>query len=710
MTDLLLEIGTEELPAGYIAPALQWLATQLPAALKDARLEHGAARVDGTPRRLVVVVEGVAARQPDVSGEVTGPPAERAWDADGKLTKAGAGFLRGKGAEESAAFRKQTKKGEVMAVKVHEEGRPAAEVLSGVLGELIGRVPFKKTMRWSDGKQRFGRPVRWLLALLGDEVVKVEFGDVRSGSSTHGHRFHAPDAVTVSSVAGYEAALKDARVMLSIEERQTRIRDEATRLAKEVGGEWLADEELLEEVANLVEYPFPVLGRFDERFLEMPRELLLSEMKEHQRYFGVTQADGTLMNAFIVVAGSEPPDAEKLAAGNKRVLHSRFDDGAFYFKEDAKLRLDERTAGLKRVVFQRDLGTLADKVARVVAITTALADEVGASADEKASAVRAAELCKADLVSGVVGEFPELQGTMGRYYALRDGEDEAVAWAIEQHYWPRSSKAGLPDAVPGALVGVADRLDTLAGILGVGKAPKGSADPFGLRRAAIAVERIVLAMGWHVPLPRLVEIAVTTLGDKSKQPADVLGADLTGFLEARFKNVLRDRCVEEGFTGVEDIVDAAMGAGTDDLVDAEARCLALAGFRSRDVVGFPKLAATFKRVGNILAKARADGAVPSAKKMNDKALVEAAEKGLFSEVTRARESFAARKEGEGGLAARYASTLKAIVGLKPAVDLFFEDVMVMAEDPDLRAARLDLLAGVEEMLVTVADVTKIQAD
>jgi glycyl-tRNA synthetase beta chain len=708
--DLLLEIGTEELPAGFVEPALSFLYKSLPAALDDARLEHGDVRVDGTPRRLVCVVQGVAERQPDKTEEVTGPKASVAWGEDGALSKAGAGFLRGKGLDEKDAYRKETKKGEVMAVKVHEPGRAAAEVVPALLEDLISRVPFKKTMRWTDDKHSFGRPLRWLLALLGDQPLELRWGDVRSGGVTHGHRFHAPDAVEVRSVADHEQALADGRVVLSRQRRKEMIIERARALAEEVGGELLEDAELLDEVTNLVEYPWPVLGRFDDKFLQMPRELLLSEMKEHQRYFGVAGKDGELINAFVLVAGSEPPDAAKLAAGNTRVLRSRFEDGAFYFEEDAKHRLEDQGSELARVVFQRDLGTIADKVERVTKLVAMIADAAKVPADEKERALRAAALCKADLVSGVVGEFPELQGTMGRYYALRDGEHPRVAHAIEQHYWPRGAGHGVPVNDEGALVALADRLDTLVGILGVGKAPKGSADPFGLRRAAIAIARILLDRGWRVSLRDLVDFALIALTGRLKKGEDELATDAIAFCEARLVGVLRDRCEEEGLEGARDLVDAALGAGSYDMVDAEARCLALARLRQEDVGRFEQLAATFKRVGNILAKARGEGLAPSADRLSDDKLVEGAEKALFAEVSKARESFAARGEGDGDLALRYQRSLDTIVALKPHVDTFFDDVMVMTDDEALRDARLDLLAGAEEMLVTVADFTKVQVE
>jgi glycyl-tRNA synthetase beta chain len=706
--DILLEIGTEELPAGFLDPALAFLERALPAALHEARLSHGPVWTEGTPRRLVVVVEGVADGQEDRDEEVTGPKAEVAWDSEGELTKAGEGFLRGRGLDPQAAYRKDTKKGAVMAVLVHEKGAPADEVLPELLSALLPKIPFKKTMRWTDGKAAFGRPVRWLLALLGDTALPVHFADVTSGRVTYGHRFHFPEAVEVTGVADYQQKLAQRRVVLSRAARRRLILDEARRLAADSGGALLEDEELLHEVANLVEHPWPVLGRFEERFLEMPKELLLSEMKEHQRYFGVAGERGALQSAFIVVAGSEPPSPERLAAGNARVLRSRFEDGAFYFAEDGKHRLEERAARLDTVLFQRDLGTLADKTRRVCALTDRLAALLAVMGEPRERALRAAHLAKADLLSGVVSEFPELQGTMGRYYALRDGEPTEVALAVEEHYQPKNASDAMPSTLEGALVGVADRTDTLVGILAVGKPPSGSADPFGLRRAAIAVLRIALHRGWALSLPALIEAAADEVGERSKKPRAELMALALDFLQTRLRGVLVERLEERGLRGAGDIVDAVLGAGASDPVDAEARALALARLRDTDTAQFDQLAATFKRVGNLLHKARGDGLAAEASSLDDRALFEAAEQALVGEVRAAQGRLEASRGAGAELAARYAGSLETIVALKPHVDRFFDDVMVMVDDEKVRTARLGLLATVESLLVSLADFTRIQ--
>lgn len=709
MAELLLEIGTEELPAGYIDPALSFLKSAVDRALTEARLDHGDVVVLGTPRRLVLRVLDVAAGQPDREEEVTGPRADVAWDKSGKLTKAGEGFLRGKGLDAAAAYKKETKKGVVMAALVREEGRPADEVLPGLVDELLPKIPFPKHMRWTDGRTSFARPIRWLLCLLDDTPLEVRYGPVVSGRVTYGHRFHFPDAVEVKRAADYPRLIEERGVTLSKERRKAIILDKARALAEKAKGRLLEDEDLLEEVANLVEHPWPLLGRFEERFLEVPKELLLSEMKEHQRYFGIVDDKGALLSAFIVVAGSEPPDPAKVAAGNARVLRARFEDGAFYFHEDRKVPLEVRAERLQSVVFQRQLGTVWEKVGRIQRLTRVLAERTGASPAVEERALRAAHLCKADLVSGVVGEFPELQGIMGRYYALEQGEPEIVARAIEEHYQPRHAGAELPSTDEGALVGLADRLDTIVSILGIGKAPTGSADPFGLRRAAIAFLRLALDRGWAFSLSALVDEAISTLDGKLREKPEALKATALDFFATRLRGVLVERCEERGLEGASDIVDATLGAGHDDLPDVEARTVALASLRAKDLDAFIRLAATFKRVGNILSKARADGLSPSEADASATVLVEAAEKQLFEEVAAAEERARGAARGKD-LVGRYGQLLEQVVALKPHVDKFFDDVLVMAEDEKLRRARLGLLKRVEDMLTQVADFTRVQVE
>jgi glycyl-tRNA synthetase beta chain len=704
MPDLLLEIGTEELPARFLAPAIAHLKDAAHTILGELRLSHGDVVAEATPRRLVLTVREVAAKQTDHEEEVYGPRADVAWDKSGVLTKAGQGFLKGKGLDEKDAYKAETKKGVVIAARVRETGVAAKEVLPARLESLVSTMPFAKSMRWTDGKETFGRPVRWLLALFGNETLAITFAGVKSGNTTRGHRFHAPDPVVVSSIETHAKALEAGRVVLSVDERKREIRETARKLAESIGGRLREDEALLDIVANLVEKPWPILGRFDASFLDIPKEILISEMREHQKYFAVENATGGLLPAFVVVAGSAPEKPDFVAAGHARVLRSRFEDGAFYFRQDAKVPLTERAALLERILFQRELGTLADKTARITALTSTLADLIGASDETRAHAARAAALCKADLASGVVGEFPELQGTMGRYYALQVGEPEGVARAIEEHYSPRHAGAALPSTDAGALVAIADRIDTIVGILGIGKAPTGSADPFGLRRAAIAVANIIMAKEYRVRLDVVVDRAIELLGARAQGDKAQLKTAVLDFFVTRLKGVLGERLAERGRADTHDIVDATIAADTSDLTTLSARASALADLRESDRVAFTALAATFKRTSNILAKARGDGHAVSAKSGEEAALTEPAEKALVAEVKRA-EAVVAKLDARA-----YDRLLAILVELKPAVDKFFDDVMVMVDDARLRAARLSLLFRIEDMLKGLADFTRIQSE
>lgn len=712
MNELLLEIGCEELPGGFVDPALAFLEAELPKLCAEHRLDCSDVVVDGTPRRLVLTAQ-ISARQRDLVEEITGPLWTVAFTDDGTLTPAGEGFFKKNGLDKSLAKRVDGKKGAVVGVTKTEAGRAAADVLPGLLEGLIARIPFKKTMRWGDrhvtNGQVFGRPVQWLLALFGGATLGIRFADVASSNTTRGHRYHAPGEVVVKNAAEHRRALEKGQVMLSRKARAEHIVAEANRLAKAVGGRLVHDESLIELVKNLVEKPWPILGRFDEAFLQVPRELLISEAREHQKYFMVTDDNGNLLPCFVVVTGADAKDKAGLAAGNARVLRARFEDGAFYFRTDRERSLASRVRDLDSLVFHKDLGHYGDKTRRIVAVGTAVTDAVAESLRAVnrepvavgAEVARAATLCKADLISGVVNEFPELQGIMGRYYALADGESADVAFAIEDHYAPRHAGAALPRSHIAAIVGIADRVDTIVGILGIGKAPSGSADPFALRRAAVAILGIAIERGYVFSLRAVVDAAIAAYHHQGRLPkADAaLAQQVVDFIAGRLKGVLIEKAAAAGFNDVGDVVEAALAArgGADDLPDVWRRVQAVAAMRQQDVAGFAALAATFKRVGNIVKKARE-------------------EKQAFAPTVPAEEALELPAERELAQAATtlvatdsHAETLRQVAALRPAVDRFFDNVMVMVDDPALRQARLSLLAAIEGRLVDVADFTRLQS-
>jgi glycyl-tRNA synthetase beta chain len=678
VAELLFEIGTEEIPAGFLAQALHDLPRLMAARLDGARLAHGATQAVGTPRRLTVFVKDLAARQEDLAEDLTGPPTKAAFDKDGKPTKAAEAFAKKAGVEVAAIRRVQTDKGEYCAARREVAGRPARELLPELLGALIRELPFKKSMRWADHDEAFVRPVHWIIALLDGEVIPVEFAGVRSGAETRGHRFHDPAPVAVRSIAEYLDALAAHHVVVDPAARREIVAREVERLGREAGGTTVPDPGLVAEVANLVEWPVGVLGSFDPRFLEVPREVIVSAMRGHQRYFAVDDAAGALKHAFITVAGTAPRDPAVVRRGNERVLAARLSDARFFFAEDQKVTLADRAERLAGIVFINKLGTMAEKVARVRALAVGFAQVVDAP---QGLVARAADLCKADLTTLMVGEFPELQGVMGREYARRQGEAPEVAEAILEHYLPRGAQDQLPRGLVGAVLAVADRMDSIVGCFGVGLQPTGSADPYALRRAALGVLQIVLARGWRVSLQDLAQGAARGYG----KPAftDAVPAVLD-FLRGRLRGVLAEN-------SPADVVDAVLAVGAADVVDAAARARALAELRQR--ADFEPVGVAFKRVANILKGEEV--AAPAAGLTLPVAPAEQALEDAFAAVAgRAEQQIAAHE---------YAAALRDLSTLRAPVDTFFEGVLVMDPDPNLKQRRLWLLGRINRLFMRIAD-------
>nr|WP_217911494.1 glycine--tRNA ligase subunit beta [Myxococcus sp. AM011] len=694
---MLLEIGAEEIPASFIGPALEDLRRVLTERMAEARLKHGEVSVYGTPRRLAVLVRDVADAGEDVVKEVLGPSAKAAFDAQGKPTKAAEKFAESLKLSVDALGRSQTAKGEYLSARVEEKGRPAADTLKDALHVAVHSINFRKSMRWGDVESSFARPVQWLVALLGGDVIPVVFGDVKSGRTTHGHRFLSPGAIELKAPADYEASLAKANVVADIAKRRAQLVEKLAVAAKAAGGKLLEDEGLVDQVTNLVELPSPVVGTFEERHLDLPPEVLVQEMKSHQRYFSLVDGAGKLLPKFIAVSNTPVRDEQLSLRGYQRVLRARLADGRFFYDEDRKTPLMDRVEKLGRVVWQGQLGTYLEKVERFRTLGVWLAVQTK-RAGESATIERAATLAKADLVTGMVGEFPELQGVMGREYARASGEPEAVAQAIFEHYLPRGAEDALPTQDAGALIGIADRLDSLCGIFAIGKAPSGAADPFGLRRACIAIIRLVLGRGYRFSLAGAVDEALRLLAPKLANVKRKAGdaAPREQVLEF-FRGRLKSLWGEQHRT---DVVEAVLAAGFDDLVAAHKRLEALSLLVGR--ADFQPLAVAFKRVVNIVEKQGRDvaGGQTQAQK-----LVDDAERQLHSAFTQARNSVAGFVQSDD-----FSGALKEITGLKPAVDTFFDKVMVMAEDKELRENRIRLLVEIGALFNQVADFSKIQAE
>lgn len=681
--DLLFELGTEEIPAFFLMRAIAELGDLATSRLTEARLGFQRVRALGTPRRLALLVAGLDDRQPDVSEEVVGPPVRAAFDDAGAPTRAAIGFAQRSGVDVSELRRAEVpgKKGEYVVCTRREAGKSAIEVLPQLLRGLVTGLPWPKSMRWGYGEDAFVRPVHWIVALCGDDVVPVEFAGVRSGRESRGHRFLAPAAFEVTSAEGaYIDALHRAFVIVDPEARRGMIQAELIRIAEDTGARVRTDQALLDEVAYLVEYPRAVCGAFDPAYLEVPEEVIVSAMRAHQRYFAMEDDSGTLINRFVTIAGTVTRDLEVVRAGNERVLAARLADARFFFREDQKRSLAEHAHKLGGVVFQAKLGTIGAKVERIVENACALAAEVGVDIDLTR---RAATLCKADLVTQMVFEFPDLQGIMGAHYARLGGEPGEVVTAIREHYLPRGASDDLPTSDIGAIIGIADRADTLVGCFAAGLVPTGSADPYGLRRAAMSILSVLIERGWSIPLSMLVAAAASNL-DGTVDVGDEHREEVLEFFRIRLKGLLADE-------SQPDCVEAALSAGFDYVPDARARANAVAALRRRD--DFEPLAVAFKRVANILKGEDGPDQPP------DTALFsEDAERELwraFTDIAGRVESVLATGD--------YARALAVLAELRDPVDRFFDQVLVMDPDEQVRKNRLALLSGINAMFMRIAD-------
>jgi glycyl-tRNA synthetase beta chain len=613
-----------------------------------------------------------------------GPAKSVAYDAQGKATRAAEGFARGQGIDVSQLTLVTTDKGEYLCAKKSEIGRPTSELLSELLPRLMGAIPFKKSMRWADLDVRFARPVHWIVALYGGQVLPFSFGNIDSGSVSRGHRFMANTEFAVRDLDHYLLECERHFVIPDPEKRKEIIRREIARVAKEASAGVLPDEGLLEQVTYLVEYPSAVRGSFSPDFLVVPREVLITSMREHQRYFSLVDGEGKLLPGFITINNTLAEDPQVVVKGNERVLRARLSDARFFFDEDRKATLASRVEALKSIVYQAKLGTSYEKMERFRELAKGLAAELNPSVSEQV--YRVATLCKADLVTGMVGEFPEVQGIMGREYAIRDGEDLAVANAIAEHYLPTQAGGELPSSDIGAFVSLADKMDTICGCFSVGLIPTGSADPYALRRSAIGIINIILDRGYRKPLEALVSASLDLLTAKSSRPRQEVQKEVLEFFRGRFVNLMADRFPS-------DAVDAVVSVSFDDLVDAGAKIAALSEFRKRE--DFGPLAVAFKRVCNIV-KDGVDTQV-SAQLFEDPA-----EGALYD----ALQSVAGKVESSLGRG-DYLAALTEIAALKQGVDLFFEKVMVMAEDQRVRANRLALLTGIARLFARLADFSRL---
>jgi glycyl-tRNA synthetase len=692
-SDFLLEIGTEEIPASYIQPALNQMGGRISRLLKESRIDYESVRTMGTPRRLVLSVTGVSTLQSDRAVEVMGPPRRVSFDEEGKPTKAAEGFARKVGAAVEDLRVKETDRGEYVYMLRQELGKPTAELLSEELPELVASLGFPKSMHFNsfeDGKLQFARPIRWIVALLGADAINFNVGRVWSDRSTFGHRFLSAGAIELkdASYDDYKEMLRDAGVVVDHAERRDMIKKQVAEILESEGCPVHIDEELLDTVNFLVEMPHAVVGSFSEDYLSLPVEVLETAMKKHQRYFSLRTEDSSatlLLPKFITITNGVG-DVEVIRHGNERVLRSRLADAEFFYREDQKSRLADKVGKLRNVVFQEELGSLYDKAQRLKELVSFICTTLGLAKSVCDDAVRAAELCKVDLITQMVIELPSLQGIMGGYYAFNSGESAEVAKAIRCHYYPISPDGVLPDSAAGNITAIADKLDTIVGYFGIGNIPSGSQDPYALRRQAAGIVRILFESELHLPLDRVVEKAMSLYNRFPE--ADQIRLRVLEFLKGRISNLLSEKKF------AYDLIDSVLAVDSTDVTNTVKRAYALSRFRDR--ADFTQNYNAFNRVIRILPKDFRGAS------LDQKLFEDQAERDLHSSIVDIETDVKqAATEGE------YDRVLYQLAGLRSVIDTFFDEVLVMTEQDDLRNNRLALLQTLAGMFSLVADFSRL---
>jgi len=687
--DFLVEIGTEELPPKALRTLMTAFGELLEAAVDDSRLGHGSISTFASPRRLAVLIENLEHQQEDRKVTQKGPPISIAFDDDGNITPAGTAFANKCGVDVAELGRSKSDKGEWLACDTVEAGKTVAELLPELIEKALASLPIPRRMRWGAGMAEFVRPIHWVVLLHGSKIVAATVMGIKAGNKSRGHRFHTGKPITIKAPADYVQALEESgKVIADFDRRRELVRKGVEAHAKKAGGSIVGGDSLYDEVTSLVEWPVPLTGSFDDEYLQLPREAIISTLTGHQRYFPVVDKKNQLLPRFVTVANLESKDPDRVRDGNERVIRPRLADAAFFWDTDRRTTLATRQEALREVVYQSGLGSLYDKSAR----TAALADSIAAALEVDPTEVqRAAVLAKCDLLTGMVGEFPELQGTMGRYYASSDGEPAGVAQAIAEQYLPRFAGDSLPGSVAGQILAVADKLDTLAGIFTIGKTPSGNRDPFGLRRAALGIVRILIECGLDLDLKAMIDVAVAAQ-PTGKTALDELSAAVYAFVSERLRRYFLDR--DAGLA--TETFDAVLTRGPRSLVDFERRLEAVQAFIKLEPAS--SLAAANKRIANILKKAGAG----SGAAVKEKLLIDPAEQALWSALTSARTSVAPKIESR-----EYTSVLTTLAELRGPVDTFFDDVMVMVDDDATRNNRLALLGELRALFLDVADISRL---
>ncbi|MGL5742650.1 MAG: glycine--tRNA ligase subunit beta [Legionella sp.] len=687
INDFIFELGCEELPSGLVWALADELANQLSAALDKAQLVYGQVKLFATPRRIAVAVLGLQAEQKSQSVTRRGPALVAAYDQEGKPTPALLGFAKSCGVEVEQLSRVETEKGDWIVYEMQSQGKKTKELLPALISQSLAGLPIAKPMRWGAGDEEFARPVHWAVMIYGDEVIEHSLLGIQSGRCSHGHRFHHPQQFAINSAQTYESQMKEAFVIADFAIRKQIIKEQVTQLAASRHATAIMPEELLDEVTSIVEWPQALMADFEKEFLEVPAESLIASMQTHQKCFALKDQNGTLLPHFITVSNINSSNPKQVTAGNEKVMRARLSDAAFFFRQDKKNPLNQHIVGTEKVIFQAKLGSLLDKSLRIEALMTYLSPALNLKVEQ---AQRAAQLSKCDLLTGMVGEFPELHGLMGYYYALNDGEDQGVAQALNEQYMPRFAGDHLPESDLGLALSLADRMDTLVGIFAIGQKPSGVKDPFKLRRHALAVVRLLIATAAPLNLSTLIEQAVVHYGT-SITIAPSLHDELKLFILERLQSYYQG----QGFS--VDLIHAVRARQDEWLYDLDKRLSALQLF-----VNLPEaasLSAACKRVNNLLAQARTQ----SLSNVNEQLLEEGAEKSLYVHLNKIAQAVEPLYRS-----ADYSSLLKLLASLKDPVDGFFDKVMVMVDDDAVKANRLALLARLQNVLQGVADISLLQ--
>jgi glycyl-tRNA synthetase beta chain len=693
--DFLVEIGTEELPPKALQQLEHAFADGVSKGLADAGLAIGTVTSFATPRRLAILIQDLTLSQSTQKIEKRGPPVSVAYGNDGEPTRAALAFAEGCGIDVSKLQRLKSNKGEWLVYRAEEPGQDAAKLLPGIVETALAALPIPKRMRWGSNDAEFVRPVHWVVMLLGKSVVEANLFGLPSGNLTRGHRFHAPEPIKISAPAEYSKKLeKQGHVIAGFEERRARIRNFVEDAATKIGGKAIIDPKILAEVTALVEWPVPISGHFDAEFLRLPEEVLIATLQDHQRYFPVRSESGSLMPDFIAMSNLDSRDIEQVRMGNERVVRPRLSDAAFFWDQDCSVSLDSRRTLLKDVVFQRGLGSLHDKSERVANLAVELCDLLGAQAPE---ARRAADLAKTDLLTGMVGEFPELQGRMGYYYALNDGESDAVACAIRDQYLPRYAGDRLPKAPESCALALADRLDSVAGVFALGQRPSGNKDPFGSRRATLGILRILIEQRIDMNLSRILRLAIAAQPAKVTKPDELLG-ELYEFFIDRLRTYYLDGQAP-GFAAGDvtpEMFESVRVRQPESPLDFHERLVAVKNFMGLEAA--ESLASANKRIANILRSAEipADSVVDSGLFETDE------EKRLQQAVAEITPAHAKGLEQRD-----YTDVLKHLSGLREPVDAFFDGVMVMTDDVARRRNRVAQLTELRRLFLDVADLSCI---